>query len=409
MKLIPRILKITIVALLATIGLVTLVQLLNNARSRAPEKTDFAQEYLNAKATVSGINPYQPMDVLAERFGITTQFRHPSPHPPSFVIFSVPLAFFSFRDASFIWLVIGLASLLVSLRLLFSLGTLQLIIVFLIAVGWLPVWANLYLGQLMLLQLVLLTLTWLSLRSEREVLGGLLLGLTIAVKLITWPLLVFLIFRRRFRAAAAAVGVVALTNLIALAVLGAGTVFNYYFHTAREIASIYRDHAFNISAWSIGARLFAGTRTAGDVPFQIEPLISAHSLVNLATMIVVLAIGIYAFFTALKARAFDTSFAILVCATIILSPVSWISYLTLLMIPLTITLRAGDWQSRGVTVLCLIAPYFYQGVVPLFGSSASFAAGMLTMLPMFTVLLMITVLYYRDRAQVTADRRFSAG
>ena len=396
MKLIPRILKITAVALLASIGLVALVQLLNNARLSAPEKSDFVQEYLIATATVSGINPYQPLDVLAEQFGITTQFRHPTPHPPSFVIFCLPLAFFSFREAAFIWLVIGLASLLISLRLLFNLGTLHLIIVFLIAVAWLPVWANLYLGQLMLLQLLLLTLTWLSLRSEREVLGGILLGLTISIKLITWPLLVFLIFRRRFGAASAALGVVALTNLIALPLLGAGTVFNYYFHTGREIASIYSDHAFNISAWSIGARLFAGTRSVGDVPFHIEPLISAHSLVNLATMIGVLAIGIYAFFSAFKARAFDTSFAILVCAAIILSPVSWISYLTLLMIPLTMTVSAGDWQSRGVTVLCLIAPYLYQSVVPLFGSSASFAVGMLTMFPMFTVLLMMTVLYNRD-------------
>jgi hypothetical protein len=406
MKLIVRILKITAIALLASIGLVTLLQLLDNARSRPPEKSDFVQEYLNAKATVSGINPYQPLDVLAEQFGITTQFRHPSPHPPSFVIFSVPLAFFSYRDAAFIWFVIGLACLLISLRLLFSLGTLQLAIVFLIAVGWLPVWANLYLGQLLLLQLVLLTLTWHSLRAQREALGGFLLGLTIAVKLITWPLLIFLIVKRRFRAAAAAVGVVALTNLIALAILGPGPVFNYYLHTGREVGSIYSDHAFNISAWSIGARLFAGTKTTGDVPFHIEPLISAPSLVNLATVAGVLAITIYAFFSALKARAFDTSFAILTCAAIILSPVSWISYLVLLMIPLTMTLSAGDWQSRGVTVLCLIAPYFYQSVVPLFGPSSSFAPGMLTMLPMFTVLLMIMVLYYRDRAQVNDDKRF---
>src|SRR5215211_2427763 len=230
MKLIPRILKITAVALLALVGLVALVQLLNNARLSAPEKSDFVQEYLIATATVSGINPYQPLDVLAEQFGITTQLRHPSPHPPSFIILCLPLAFFSFREAAFIWLVIGLASLLISLRLLFNLGTIQLIIVFLIAVAWLPVWANLYLGQLMLLELLLLTLTWLSLRSERDVPGGILLGLTISIKLITWPLLVFLIFRRRFGAASAALGVVALTNLIALPVLGAGTVLNYYFH-----------------------------------------------------------------------------------------------------------------------------------------------------------------------------------
>ena len=402
MKLILRILKITAVVLLALIGLVTLVQLLNNARLNAPEKSDFVQEYLLAKATVSGINPYQPLDVLAEQFGIATQFQHPTPHPPSFVIFCLPLAFFSFRDAAFIWLVIGLASLLFSLRLLFNLGTLQLIIVFLISVTWLPVWANLYLGQLMLLQLLLLTLTWLSLKSEREVLGGILLGLTISIKLITWPLLVFLIFRRRFGAALAALGVFALTNLIALPALGAGTIFNYYLHTGREVASVYSNHAFNISAWSIGARLFAGTRAVGEVPLHIEPLISAPSLVNLLTMIGVLAIGIYAFYSAFKARAFDASFAILICAAIILSPVSWISYLTLLMIPLTMTVNSGDWQSRGITVLCLIAPYLYQSVAPLFGSSASFAVGTLTMFPMFTVLLMMTVLFNRDRLNFLA-------
>src|SRR5258705_13272862 len=92
-----KIFKIIGSALVAYIGLFLLVELFEPSRFNPTVKLDFAQDYFLAKATVSGVNPYLPLNVLGERFDVVTKFSHPSPHPPSFAIMTVPLALFSFQ------------------------------------------------------------------------------------------------------------------------------------------------------------------------------------------------------------------------------------------------------------------------------------------------------------------------
>lgn len=383
-----RILKITGLALLACIGLFFTVRLFDPKRLDPPLKSDFAQDYFLAKATLSGVNPYLPLNELGARFGITDQLTHPSAHPPSLAVLCLPLALLSFQHAALLWLILGLISLFISLHLLFNIKGIGLPVVFLAAVAWPPVLFDLSLGQLMLPQLLLLTLAWLALKSERDLTGGLLLGITISIKLIVWPVLILLIIRKRFSAALAATGVFALTNLIALLLMGVHPVFTYYLQTGGEVASIYSNNVFNFSAWSTGARLFAGTRTL-EPWFHTSPLIDAPTLVPLTSMACVVAILGYAFFVALKSQVFETSFAVLICASIVLSPVAWIFYLTLLIPSFAILRRSVDWQTRGTIILCLIAPLVSQTVLPLFGASTSFAVAILAAFPLFAVLLLI--------------------
>lgn len=385
-----RILKILGMASLACIGLFSLILLLNRARLNPPVKSDFAQDYLVAKATVSGLNPYLPLNLLGQEFGVPNELSHPSPHPPSFVVMCLPLVLFSFQTAAFSWLMIGLTSLLISLQLLFRLSLIRLMVTFLIAMAWPPVIFDLSLGQLMLPQLLLLTFTWLALRSERELVGGMFLGFAISMKLIAWPLLVFLIIKKRLSAAVAAFGVFTCANLVALWLMGGHPVFSYYLQVGRDVASLYGNNAFNFSAWSTGARLFAGTRSLDAVWFHTAPLIDAPALVPLTSIACVVAILVYAFFVALKAKAFDTSFAVLVCTALLVSPVVWIFYLTLLLPSFAVLRTAADWQTRGTIVLCLIAPLWSQSILPIFGSSTSFAISLLLLFPLGAVLLLIT-------------------
>jgi Glycosyltransferase family 87 len=397
---VPRIAKIVITALLVFTGLSILVGLLDAALRHPPEKSDFAQDYFLAKAAVSGTDPYLPLNLLGEQFGIATQFNHPSPHPPSFVILSLPLALFSFQTAAFICLIVGLMCLLISLRLLFNLKSIELLIVFMAAIAWPPVWSNLFLGQSMLLQLLLLTLAWRALRTHSDLVGGLLLGLTISIKLIMWPLVLFLLIRKRFRAALQAVGFIAFLNLIALLLLGVHPVFTYYTQVGRQVAAIYSTHSGNFSAWSVGPRLFIGTNNLGSTSVDSAPLVNAPALAPITSKLSVVVIMIYGFFVALKARSFDTSFAVLVCTAIVVSPVSWTHYLVLLMPSLAILRRAADLRTRATLAFCLVAPMVSTFSFPFFDSPKSFAVGLLALFPLAAVLLLMAAHHSHQQARL---------
>jgi Glycosyltransferase family 87 len=397
---VSSILKVIGIASLCCTGVILLVGLLNPGRLNPPVKSDFLQDYFLARAVISGIDPYVPLNELGVRFGIPDDITHSSTHPPSFAVLCLPLGLLSFRQAAYLWLLVGLTSLLISLRLLFDVRGPGLPLIFLAALTWPPLWFDLSLGQLMIPQLLLLTLAWRGLRTKRDLIAGVLLGLTISIKLIAWPLLFLLLVRKRFTALYAALGVFAFTNLMALLLMGIHPVFTYYFRSGREIAQVYGNNAFNFSAWTIGARLFQGTTTVDAAWFHTMPLIDAPALATLASIVSVSAILLCAFFVALKAQDFDTSFAVLVSTSVIISPVAWIFYLTLILISFAKLRMAADWKTYGIIGVGLLAPFVSQSALPLFGSSTSFAVGLLTIFPMFAVLLMITVLYCRDYRDV---------
>src|ERR1043166_7944019 len=181
---IVRSLKLIALASIGCVGVVIAALLIFSAVSRPPEKADFASDYLMGRAILSGNNPYVPLNILGEQFGISTQFTHPSPHPPSFAILIAPLAVFSFKWAYLITLVVGLICLVSSFRQFLPNNNLGLLLAVTASIAWPPVWANLYLGQSMLAQLLLLILAWQSLNDRRDIIAGALLGLVISIKLI---------------------------------------------------------------------------------------------------------------------------------------------------------------------------------------------------------------------------------
>ena len=394
-----RILKAIGLTLLACVGLFLLIRLLDKDRLTPPVKSDFIQDYFLARAVISGIDPYLPLNELGVRFGVPNELSHSTPHPPSFAVICLPLGLLSFQQAAFAWLIISLGSLAASLQLLFRIRPAGLPVFLLIAVVWPPILFELSLGQLMLIQLLLLTLAWLALRSQRDLIGGVLLGLTISIKLITWPLLLLLLFRKRFKSFLAASVVFASLNLIALLLMGVRPVATYYFQKSSEITFIYSNNVFNSSAWTIGARLFAGTK-AFDAPwFHTVPLVESAALVSLTSIACVLAVLVYGFYVALRAQTFDTSFAVLVNTAVIVSPVAWIFYMTLALLSIAVLRTADDWKTKGKIRLCLLAPIVSQSVLPIFGSSSSFAIALIMLLPMIAILLLITA--HRDQDRTT--------
>ncbi len=226
-----------------------------------------------------------------------------------------------------------------------------------VAISTSPVWTDLILGQLMIPLLLLLSGSWLSLKQSKDRRAGALLGLSLALKLMGLPILLFLAIRRRWGAVLPAVVTVAVANLFCVPLMGLSPVLKYYFNVSGMMFPLYRAAASNISLWTIGWRLFDGTGSPVIVLLQAPPLIHAPAtaaLVSVALPVVVLAVVLIA---ALQTRDQSSAFGMLICLSILIHPIAWNHYLVLMAIPVLVAARRlserGFPSPQFILLLCL--------------------------------------------------------
>jgi hypothetical protein len=174
---------------------------------------------------------------------------------------------------------------------------------------------GLYYGNLTVLLLVPLALAWRY--RDRAPVAGIAVGLAIAAKLFVWPLLVWLLLTRRFRAAAWAVGASVVLVLGAWAVIGLEGLRDYpaLLRVVQEVYSV-RSISLSTVAGALGAPVWAAVAIA---------TVAGLACIAAAAWLV---------------RADDgdrRAFTVLVAASIIASAIVWPNYLALLLVPVAIT------------------------------------------------------------------------
>jgi hypothetical protein len=326
---------------------------------------DFIQEWLLAKAVLGDIDPYLPLPELALRFLgplPNSVLQHPTPHPPTVAVLSLPLGALSYEQAAGAWLVFEIVCIVAAIYLLLLWsdrrpGLVLCAFLALLALAWSPFWEELITGQLMALLLFLLIGAWLALREGRSILGGILLGLTIAVKLIAWPIIIFLVLKKNWRAVVAAGVTAVIGNLAAAALMGFDTVLHYYGEVSSAVSPLYQAYEHNFSLWTIGWRVFDGTGSLVVMGFSSPPLVNAPILARLFSYAIPLALLIVGLVLAVRAYSFDTSYCILICVSILVSPVAWWHYLVLLLVPIAIIGRRLynlDWPKRETNIALVL-------------------------------------------------------
>jgi hypothetical protein len=188
--------------------------------------------------------------------------------------------------------------------------------------------------------LLLLTLVWLALKEGKDVKAGVLLGIVISIKLYAWPLAIFLLLKRRWRAPTAAFIVFIAANALMVAWVGSGTVYDYYTRVGATVFEEYKFYSLNFSAWCIGLRSFG--------------LVGA--------VLMSLSVLLWSLFLALRSKDFDSGFMILLAAATILQPISWIHYIITLLPALCLIANRRKFRTSdlvlGVFLLVLILPGF---------------------------------------------------
>jgi hypothetical protein len=296
------------------------------------------------------------------------------PAPPPVALFRLPLGWLNYTQAAKVWFVFELVCITLSVFLILRwLGVRKRSAFALLGASliwvWVPFTEELIYGQLIAFLLVLLVAAWQGLRSNKDIQGGIFLGLAVAIKLVAWPIVVFLMIRRNWRAAFAALATTVAANVAASLLMGFDRVVRYYLKVGPSVSSLFHAHGANFSLWSLGWRLFEGTGSPN--PFggyvTAPPLVNAPSIATFISASFVMALLIVSLLLTCRARNFDTSFGILICLMILISPVAWEIYLLPALIPLAIVGRSLSFLvpkketfiAFGVGVALFIPPLFF--------------------------------------------------
>ena len=302
-----------------------------------------------ADAVLHGFSPYPELDdpILLDQKGYV--------YPPQLVVFLVPFA----------WLPIGVVAVLATLLLLALLGaTLWILDVrdarcYAAALLWVPSISGVLLGNVSIPLAFALAVLWRY--RDRVWPPGIALGLSVSAKFVLWPMFVWMLATRRLRASAAAVTVGVAVTLGAWAAIGFDGLTGYP-DLVRRLSDIQAENSYSL----VGMAATAG------LP---DPVGRALTLL--------LGGGLLVACVVFARRSDDVrAFTCGVAATLALSPIVWLHYLVVLLVPLAIT-RPRFSLIWLLPILLWVSP------------KPGYAEGFQTFLPAIAVVILLVVMLAR--------------
>lgn len=190
-----------------------------------------------------------------------------------------------------------------------------------VAFLWAPTLSAIQTGNL---TLPLAVLAALALRYRRHEVGaGLAVGLAVALKFFLWPLIPWLVVQRRL-----------LTALVAVAVAAAALLATMAFSSLPDFLRLVRELADTFAGLSY-------------TPYAL--------LVDLGTpSAVARALTLAAGFALLAACLARRSISLVIAAALVLSPIVWLHFGALLLVPLAVTRPRLDWVWLVPIVMALV-------------------------------------------------------
>jgi alpha-1,2-mannosyltransferase len=276
----------------------------------------------------------------------------------------MPLGFVSFQIAAAIWLVFELACLITILFLLGRLLHIKLSPAWICAIAlsslaWYPVMDDLRHGQFNFVLLLLAVLSIFAVRSDRPLTAGLLLGLALVVKPVTWPLLLVFLIRKHYRVAGISLATLVCGYGVTALVIGLDRVAYYFTHVAPTVSATYRNLAWNQSFWTLFNQRVVDD-TIGYM-FDTPPKIGALDTViaGLVPLLVILIVCL-----ATRRQPVEWAIGAMLCVSIVVSPVAWPHYLIL-----------------GGLSVALIGHWLAHRRFPVVETNAAILAGLLLLIP----------------------------
>lgn len=306
-----------------------------------------------AELVLNGDSPYPALDdpILEDQKGYV--------YPPQLLFALVPLTPLSVHVAAFLAAVVMLGLLGLTLHVL----GVRDVRCYAAALLWMPVASSVLFANVSIPLALALAVLW---RYRNAVWpSAAAIGLAVSAKLLLWPMFVWMIATRRFRATAWAIALGLSVMLGAWAAIGFQGLAEYP-DLLRRLSEIQSENSYSFVGMS-------ATLGVGDAVGQIVTLLVGGAL--LASCVV------------LGRRGDDRrSFTCAVAASLALSPIVWLHYLVLLLVPLAIA------RPR-FSLLWLLPVLLWMSPRP------GYAEGFQTFLPAIAAVALIGVLLARPRGR----------
>jgi alpha-1,2-mannosyltransferase len=312
-------------AALAAIGAAAFVLdvALMQGMTRQLHMNDFGKFYYSARAYLDGGDMYASNPATDLKFAEAPELQFLNMNPPQFHLVVLPLAMLTPELAVTIWLGLSILALVVSILLIVrEIGVtwtpMRLLAVVAGALAFAATQSFFITGQLSLLLLLALTVCWVAARHGRWMAAGALLGASASVKPFLLFFVPYLMLTRRFRALAV-VAVVAVVSFGAGWFVFGGDAYRAWYRALSQSGDW---------AWAVmNASTLAWFRRAFDRQPIGTPLVVAPALVK-GWVVAAVAVGVVTLVASMRSDV-DRSFALLLVAAQLMSPLGWIYYLWL--------------------------------------------------------------------------------
>jgi hypothetical protein len=320
------------VVALAGLGLLSLILALIGPFSGF----DFENAYMGAaRAVADGHSPYPPTgawEIAHDRAYV---------YPPTLAVLLAPFTLISLTLATHLVTLFCIGAVGASLWLAGVRDARVYFVVYL----WAPVFAGIQNLNASLLVMLLVALAWRY--REHALAGGLAAGLAIAVKLFVWPLVIWFVATRRFRAAAISAASGALMIALSWAVIGFEGVGRYP-RLLDELTALRLDVSHSVASISMG---LGASRSIG-------------------TMIALLVGAVLALAAVRAGRRGDDAACLMLALTagLAIIPIVWQHHLLVLVVPLAVLRPRLSWVWFLMLPpwICMISGYgmLWNQVIP---------------------------------------------
>jgi len=310
--------------------------------------SDFTQDYVAAQALRDGRSIYSMFTqsdlsaaALHTNYELLTPQEFENNHPPFTTLLFVPLTFLPYDVALILWsafslLLFFLSGYIVLRELQIDLPRHWVCVLIGLGLCWYPFQAHIGLAQLSLPIVACIIGSWALLRKQRDLAGGALLGVASLIKLFPGLIVLYLLARRRWRAAGAALAVGAAGGLLTLVLVGIPDTIRYVVRVAPHDSAIYGLLPINFSFAGAFRRLFV------DGPW-VRPLLDAPMLA--AVLTVLASLGLLALLlrqikqVSVASQRDDSAFALICLAMLLISPITWQHIFPILILPFALLLQ----------------------------------------------------------------------
>jgi hypothetical protein len=308
--------------------------------------TDFFKFYQSMRFYFSGQNLYTPTIIeIHKKTSVSWITANGNLNPPFFTLFLLPLYYFNYADALKIWSIGSLVSLFLSGWLVlrpfpqWHKYTLPILTAFAI---YIPNSANFAYGQISTYLLVLLAGTWLCGRNKQDICAGILIGIACAVKIFCGLFLIYFLCISRFRLLFTACLTGAAAFLSSVFIFGLDSYFQYHL-VLKKI--IWYSASWNASFYGFFMRLFSQTE-------KNKPLFAVPYLTDILTLICSAALLVYLVYSwrKLGSRYFDIGFSLTLISMLLLSPLGWMYYFGILLIPFLVLIDHSAHSRHQVMI-----------------------------------------------------------